>query len=101
MLPVSRISATVEVKIDGRLVRVQVEHEPKGLVMEPGIDDIYDAIEGRYGWDRFVREVTELAVARVVTDVSVTNVEVEQVDEEAFEEAELREAFEEMGIAFD
>jgi hypothetical protein len=39
-------------------------------------------------------------LARVVFDVSVTNVEVEQVDEESFEEAELREAFEERGFGF-
>jgi hypothetical protein len=39
--------------------------------MEPGIDDIDDAIEGRYGWERFVREVTAIAVARLVSDVNV------------------------------
>jgi hypothetical protein len=89
MLPVAKVSATVEMKVGGGLVRVEVEHEPEGLVMEPGIDDIYDAIEGRYGWERFVREVTAIAVARLASDVNVSDVEVVQVDEEAFEEAEL------------
>ena len=71
-----------------------------GLEIEPGIEDVYDAIESRYGWDRFVREVAGVAVARLLQDVDVTDVRIRQVNEAAFEEAELRQDLEELGLGF-
>ena len=100
MMPVTRVSASVEFTFAGKRLRVPVEHQPVGLEIEPGIEDVYDAIESRYGWDRFVREVSGIAVKRLLADVDVTDVAIVQVDEAAFEEAELEEGLRELGLGF-
>ena len=100
MLPVTKVSATVELSFGGKRHRIPVECEPQGLAIEPGVEDVYDAIESRYGWDRFVREVSGIAVARLLADVDVTDVAIVQVDEAAFEEAELEEGLRELGLDF-
>ena len=40
MMPVTRISASVEFTFAGKRLRVPVEQEPVGLEIEPGIEDV-------------------------------------------------------------
>lgn len=96
MLDIKNFKVTVEVTGSVGPREREVTFIPgKGLQVEDGFEDAYDVLEGKYGWNRFLREVREQVIEEVTKHIriKVDSVEFGRLHED--ELGEFREFFEE------
>lgn len=77
-LDVLDLEVEVDVKLKHEAGTRSLSFEPNGeLRIEEGIEDVYDALEGRYGWERFLTEVRAQVLAEIAERLEVRVVKVE------------------------
>lgn len=93
-LDVLDLEVTVEVSPSLAAGTRSINFAPNGeLRIEAGFEDVYDALEARYGWERFLAEVK----ARVLEDIAeqlvvrVISVTTGHTSDEQQQEDDLRE----------
>ena len=72
------LAVEVDVKLKYEAGSRSLSFEPNGeLRIEEGVEDVYDALESRYGWERFLKEVRAQVLAEIAERLEVRVVKVE------------------------
>lgn len=91
-LSVREIAVTLSVRHKGRKFTQTIAMEPKGLQIESGVEDIYEALEFRYGWERFERQIAKLLVSTLGFEPQAFEIEEIDMTKVSEEEQELEDA---------
>lgn len=79
-LDVLDLEVEVDVKLKYEAGSRSLSFEPNGeLRIEEGVEDAYDALESRYGWERFLKEVRPQVLAEIAERLEVRVVKMDSV----------------------